>query len=723
MADDGPLIREDGRPSAKEMLRSARANEKLRATHAAELLREPQPEPEPEPPRAPSQLQELSDELLHEVLLHVEPAGLGRMERVAVHFWRPRHVLPGGDGAATASLLPRGTHVAIGGCQSAAGQALNGAAATVLGFDEAVGRYVLAVVGAERRKKLQRGNLTAMASAPEVAAAAAVSARDDRWRVTRRRGESWKQALHLLVSCLPPLRRLSCGSMHTVAADAHGRVRTWGLGRHGQLGHGRGLEEAGERRAEAIAHVGATDESLARNERERARWSGRTHASFLESEKELRPKLVTALDGERVVAVVAGGGTTIALTPEAGTGRQLWAWGKLADRASAFAQRYAASPSSSCLLGMPVELSMTTVVSMVSVRDSHAALITDTGMLYTWGDGSKGQLGNGRGLDYDAPHQVLFSESEKVTPPRIVSVACSSFATMMLTAAGQLLMCGQLPQSSVYGSTASIPTDGAALMESAATAKGSWSWGDIPCDTPTAAAARARAGETLTSIHDILAVDAAVSGGSSSNGCSSDEPVMVSVLTPMAVLALRGVTVGMIACGQDQYGAVTAASDGRRLFTWGRVHSRGAMIGEPRLIMVPAQSLAAVSGRAACHATALSGVRMLAMGMEHATALTIAEAEAAQKAPTKLWTWGRGMQGQLGHGDTASCGGIPRQIEALGELMSQHGEVVSVAAGNEHTALAFADGTLCTFGCGWFGRLGLGDEDACATPMVVEMGW
>ena len=38
MADDGPLIREDGRPSAKEMLRSARANEKLRATHAAELL-------------------------------------------------------------------------------------------------------------------------------------------------------------------------------------------------------------------------------------------------------------------------------------------------------------------------------------------------------------------------------------------------------------------------------------------------------------------------------------------------------------------------------------------------------------------------------------------------------------------------------------------------------------------------------------------------------------
>eukprot|EP01043_Picozoa_sp_COSAG02_P038129 COSAG02_NODE_2918_length_7752_cov_4.486215_4_plen_365_part_00 len=340
--------------------------------------------------------------------------------------------------AAGCCAAPRGSCYAVHGCQSRAGQALNGLFATVCGYDEGAGRYMLAVAGVERRKKLQRGNITCVASAPEVAAAAAVSRRVDRWRVERRKGESWKQVLHLLHCCLPPLRRLSCGSMHTVATDAAGRVWSFGLGTNGQLGHGSSGRTGDDNT------VAATDEGQSFPVEP-------TPASFLLDAQETRPRPVsfdTHQEGRRTVAtgaVVAGGGSTFALAD--GTG-ELWAWGRLADRSSIAAEKYIASPSLQ-LCRHPV--------SVISARDNHAALVTAAGTLFTWGEGSLGQLGHGFGLDYYEPHEVEISAKRraaagdsirpgapgskhdaKLSATRITNVACSSFATMILTACGEL---------------------------------------------------------------------------------------------------------------------------------------------------------------------------------------------------------------------------------------------------------------------------------------------
>ncbi len=413
------------------------AKEMLAALYSAE------PEPQPELTEIPrcSGLLELSDELLHEVLLHVaasEPACLGKMERVATHFWRPRRVLAESE-RLSAAVVPHGTHVKIHGCQSKAGQALNGLPATVCGYDEGAGRYLLVVAGVERRKKLQRGNITCVASVPEVAAATAVSWRADRWRVARQERESWKQILHLLHSCLPPLRRLSCGSMHTVATDAAGRVWSFGLGTNGQLGHG---PSVGPGRA-------GDGNTVAASEEQRRLPVEPTHAPSLLDAHEIRQRPVSFdrhQESQHAVAmgaVVAGGGSTFALA--AGTG-ELWAWGRLADRSSAAVEKYIASPSPHLCRH---------TVSVISARDNHAALVTAVGSLFTWGEGSQGQLGHGFGADYHEPREVEVPwrrgvAGQSVRPhagrkrnirppaPRVTNVACSSFATMILTECGEL---------------------------------------------------------------------------------------------------------------------------------------------------------------------------------------------------------------------------------------------------------------------------------------------
>ena len=46
--------------------------------------------------------------------------------------------------------------------------------------------------------------------------------------------------------------------------------------------------------------------------------------------------------------------------------------------------------------------------------------------------------------------------------------------------------------------------------------------------------------------------------------------------------------------------------------------------------------------------------------------------------------------------------------------------VVGVAAGAIHSIALAADGRVFTFGRGWYGRLGHGDEENQLTPRVVE---
>jgi|EP01043_Picozoa_sp_COSAG02_P038128 hypothetical protein len=279
------------------------------------------------------------------------------------------------------------------------------------------------------------------------------------------------------------------------------------------------------------------------------------------------------------------------------------------------------------------------------------------------------------------------------------------------------MMCGQVPRSSVYDSR-----DARAQADSRDTpmTSGAWDWGVLQ---PPANSANRQAlhDADLVAIHDILSGNSTSTSESSSN---IGAPAMVPVLSPTPVVALRDVIVRGVACGQDYFGAATDGKDGHRLYTWGRLHARSAIVAEPTLVMLPSGGARSASARtpATPQMRPLDCVSLVAMGMEHVAVLTKStgdDFDHENSYRVQLWTWGSGTQGQLGHGDTISTS-LPREVVGLRALVEAHGQVTSISAGNEHTALMFDDGALCAFGCGYFGRLGLGTEDNWARPRLLE---
>eukprot|EP00727_Mastigamoeba_balamuthi_P001247 m51a1_g11119 hypothetical protein (835) ;mRNA; r:109237-112693 len=78
-----------------------------------------------------------------------------------------------------------------------------------------------------------------------------------------------------------------------------------------------------------------------------------------------------------------------------------------------------------------------------------------------------------------------------------------------------------------------------------------------------------------------------------------------------------------------------------------------------------------------------------------------------------LYIWGRGGDGQLGHGDTGD-----RLLPSL--VRSLNCRVVSIACGGKHTAVVTETGDVYTWGWNWSGQLGLGDMADRPSPAVVK---
>ena len=74
-------------------------------------------------------------------------------------------------------------------------------------------------------------------------------------------------------------------------------------------------------------------------------------------------------------------------------------------------------------------------------------------------------------------------------------------------------------------------------------------------------------------------------------------------------------------------------------------------------------------------------------------------------ASGKLFTFGQGDHGQLGHGSSLLQCPTPKQVRSLGNI-----HVKFVACGEAHTAVITKHGNLYTCGDGRHGKLGMGEE-------------
>ena len=83
----------------------------------------------------------------------------------------------------------------------------------------------------------------------------------------------------------------------------------------------------------------------------------------------------------------------------------------------------------------------------------------------------------------------------------------------------------------------------------------------------------------------------------------------------------------------------------------------------------------------------------------------------------KAYCCGAGNSGELGHGGQ-DHELVPRLIE--GVLVGKRVVGVAAAAGGPHTVVWTDEGKAYSFGHGWFGRLGHGDEEDEWMPELIE---
>ena len=151
------------------------------------------------------------------------------------------------------------------------------------------------------------------------------------------------------------------------------------------------------------------------------------------------------------------------------------------------------------------------------------------------------------------------------------------------------------------------------------------------------------------------------------------------VFYPKVLLSLKDTVIISVACGHTHCTAITIS---RRLLAWGNNKAGQLGLGKkaPKHIYVPA----VVPG--------VSSVSMVSCGTEHTIAQTL---------EGKLYSWGQGDGGLLGHGNTESQY-TPKLIDGLSSLT-----IMSVVCGGLHTLAVSKQGQVYSWGRGEGGQLGV----------------
>ncbi|KAK7393687.1 hypothetical protein VNO78_22250 [Psophocarpus tetragonolobus] len=202
--------------------------------------------------------------------------------------------------------------------------------------------------------------------------------------------------------------------------------------------------------------------------------------------------------------------------------------------------------------------------------------------------------------------------------------------------------------------------------------------------------------DDIESLGDVYIWGEVWADGNSSDGLGSQASCKTDVLIPKLLESDVVLDVHQIGPGARHIALVTRQGE---VFTWGEEsggrlgHGFEKDFGRPQLV----ESLA------------ITNVAFVACGEYHSCAVS---------ASGDLFTWGDGTHssGLLGHGTDVSYW-IPKKIGGPLDGL----QVVSVACGSWHSALATSFGKLFTFGDGRFGVLGHGDRESICYPKEVQL--
>ncbi|TXG50460.1 hypothetical protein EZV62_022984 [Acer yangbiense] len=342
--------------------------------------------------------------------------------------------------------------------------------------------------------------------------------------------------------------------------------------------------------------------------------------------------------------------------------------------------RKSSAARSDALLPKALESTVVLDAHNIGCGSKHGVVVTKQGQIFSWGDGSGGRLGHGLEANVSFPKLIdAFSES------KIDLVACGEFHTCAVTHSGDL-----------------------------------YTWGD--------------------GIHNLGLL-----------GHVSE----VGYWTPTKVNGqMEGMHVSSISCGPWHTAAVTSAG---KLFTFGDGTFGALGHGDRSSTSMPRE------------VEMLMGLRtlMASCGVWHTAAVvevTNENSSSSSLSFKKLFTWGDGAKGQLGHGDKESklipccvaasdefcqvdCGqSITIALTVSGKVYSmgsidygqlgspgsiskipihikgniKHSHIEEIACGSYHIAVLSSKAEVYTWGKGANGQLGHGDGENRNTPTLVE---
>lgn len=308
-----------------------------------------------------------------------------------------------------------------------------------------------------------------------------------------------------------------------------------------------------------------------------------------------------------------------------------------------------------------------TNIELVACGEYHTCAVSLSGDLYTWGDGTHnfGLLGHGNEVSHWVPKKV----NGPLEGIHVSSISCGPWHTAIVTSAGQLFTFGD-GTFGVLGhgdrKSVSSPREVESLngLRTVRAACGVWH---------TAAVVEVMAGSSSSSNCSSGKLFTWGDGDKGRLGHGDREPRLV----PTCVAALVEPNFRQVACGHSLTVALTTSG---HLYTMGsNVYGQ---LGNPQ---ADGKLPTRVEGK-----IRNAFVEDIACGAYHVAVLT---------SKTEVYTWGKGANGRLGHGDIEDRNS-PTLVEALKDK-----QVKSVVCGYSFTAaiclhkwLSGADHSMCS-GC------------------------